>query len=382
MAVVLIEGFDCYPAYGWASEDLTAFGAGGNGSGQGSPRVGSGKCWQVSVGSGGVSLSAWRYRKVLPSTYSTIIAGFALRRIDSRTDTDVFNFSQTGGTAILSLRLDSNTAPYLFSNAGSVSKTLDVAGFQALSGWNFYEIKVVIAGGSSTVEMWINGVQQIASATLNCGSTNVGSVAVLSAGGGSTLSNQFDDIYCVDTTGPSPRNTFLGDCRVQTIYPTGAGNSTMWTPNTATNWQDVKEPFVPDDDTTYVASSTASAIDTYVAGDLDTAAGTIFGVQTNVYARKDDAATRIVAPVIRQGGTDYVGNDIGLATSYASGRQIYQQDPTGSDWTVANVNGDEFGIKVIAGPALARPADVTFATFAPQKRGVPKSRLAPPTVIN
>lgn len=377
MAVVLIEGFDNYPADGWSGEDLTSFGAGNpSGSGQVSPRVGNGKGWQVSIGSGGVSTSAYRYRKVLPSTYSTLIAGFALLRVNSRTDTDVISFSQTGGTSILSMRLDSNTAPYLFSNAGGgVTKTLDVAGFQALGGWNYYEIKVVIAGGSSTVEMWINGVRQIAPATLNCGSTNIGSFAIQSAGGGGSLSNQFDDIYCADTTGPAPRNTFLGDCRVQTIYPTAAGNSTTWTPNTATNWQDVKEPFVPDNDTTYVSSSTPGAVDTYTTGDLDALTGTIFGVQVNVYARKDDAGTRIVAPVIRQGGTDYVGSNIGLTTTYASSRQIYQQDPTGADWTIANVNADEFGVKMVA-PFIARPINIALApALATRARRKTKSFL-------
>jgi hypothetical protein len=129
--------------------------------------------------------------------------------------------------------------------------------------------------------------------------------------------------------------------------PNGAGAHSAWTPNGATpNYACVDET-TADGDTTYVSDSTPGDIDTYAFADVD-ASATVYGVQTNLYARKDDAGTRQIAPVVRQSGTDYVGTTVTLGSSYSFYSQIYNQDPTAADWTAAHVNADEFGVKEIA----------------------------------
>ncbi len=67
-----------------------------------------------------------------------------------------------------------------------------------------------------------------------------------------------------------------------------------------------------------------------------------------MYARKDDAAVRQIAPVIRQAGSDNVGATVTLSSTYQFFQQIYNQDPTAADWTPTTFNADEFGIKEIA----------------------------------
>ena len=88
--------------------------------------------------------------------------------------------------------------------------------------------------------------------------------------------------------------------------------------------------------------------DLYTAGALATSAGTVYAVQTNLYARKDDAGTRQVCKTIRQGGTNYDGSAKTLGSSYQVYSELDNLDPTGADWTIANVNGDQYGIKVVA----------------------------------
>jgi hypothetical protein len=156
-----------------------------------------------------------------------------------------------------------------------------------------------------------------------------------------------DDTYLLDTTGSAPQNTFLGPSRIVTPVPTGAGSHTQWTPTgAASNFQCVNEA-PPDGDTTYVADSTPGDLDSYVFGQADGGA-TIFAVQTNLYARKDDANTRQIATLVRQGGVDFVGTTFTEAASYSDFTQIYNQDPTGTNWTPAVFNADEFGVKEIA----------------------------------
>src|SRR5262249_39117493 len=120
-----------------------------------------------------------------------------------------------------------------------------------------------------------------------------------------------------------------------------------WTPNGAANNWDCVDDTATDDDSTYISDSTVGHIDTYATADVD-AGATVYGVQVNLYARKDDAATRQIAPVIRQAGTNYVGNTATLGSTYSFYSQLYDQDPTAAAWTAATFNGDEFGVKEIA----------------------------------
>jgi hypothetical protein len=157
-------------------------------------------------------------------------------------------------------------------------------------------------------------------------------------------------MYVVDTSG-TDQTTFCGDVHVETTLPTSDGANTDFTPDTGTTHYtqvDDSTSTFPDGDSTYVASSDVNDKDTYGFADLAILTGTVYAIQTNIYARKDDAATREIAPVIRQGGSDYDGTTVALSTSYAFKSQIYENDPSDSaNWTVGKVNSAEFGVKVV-----------------------------------
>lgn len=327
MAVILIDGFDHLVA-----ADFTLKGWSGGFASMQAGRF---------DGQAGRSTSATGNTKLLPSTYSTIIAGMALR-FSSVSSTSTFFSFRAGATLTCQLQLNAS-GQILVKNSGG---TTIATGTTVLSAnvWYYIEVKLFVNGASGTVEVHLNGATEIASTTGNFGSSNIDTVARSGNGGATT---DWDDMYVVDTSGAAPRNTFLGDVRVETIYATADGNHSQWTPNSGTTHYDRVNEAQADGDTTYVSDSTVGHLDTYAFGDIDTGA-TVYGLQTNLYARKDDAATRQIAPVIRQSGTDNVGTTATLSSSYVVYSQLYNQDPTSADWTPTTVNADEYGVKEIA----------------------------------
>jgi hypothetical protein len=288
--------------------------------------------------------------KVLPSTYTTLVGGCAM------------NFLSTIGTTPTTtncpLTLRTAAAAFVIGVSLNASSRLQVSNSSStviatgttvlnVNTWYYIELKVVVNGASGTCEVHLDGNTEIASTVGNFGSTAIGQLFLTEESPGSGTAISMDDTYLLDTTGSAPQNTFLGPSRIVTPVPTGAGSHTQWTPTgAASNFQCVNEA-PPDGDTTYVADSTPGDLDSYVFGQADGGA-TIFAVQTNLYARKDDANTRQIATLVRQGGVDFVGTTFTEAASYSDFTQIYNQDPTGTNWTPAVFNADEFGVKEIA----------------------------------
>lgn len=225
----------------------------------------------------------------------------------------------------------------------------------AVNTWYFIEARFTFNGASSIVEVRLNGVSgEIASTTVTLGSTACGAIRFLDERGGpstffwgASVNIDHDDFYVLDTSG-SDNVSFLGDVHVETVYPSADGANDQWTPDTGSNSADRVDENEPDNDTTYIADATVGHKTTFDMGTLAVLSGSVFGVQTNLYARKDDAATRQIAPVVRQGGSDFDGSTVTLGVSYADFSQIYENDPSdAADWTVGKVNSAEFGVKVV-----------------------------------
>jgi hypothetical protein len=229
--------------------------------------------------------------------------------------------------------------------------TLLASGTRVLtSGITYYvEFKFTIANaGSATVKIdtvteisFSGDTQQQAGATADR----------LYFWGGDNQNQSFgtmDDLYVCDQGG-AQNNDFLGDITVQVLLPDGAGGHTQWTPNASTNFSRVNNA-TPDDDTTYISDGTAGDRDTYTYGNLRPTTGTVLAIQPVPYARKDDAGVRTIAPVIRIGGVDYDQASLpNLSTTYQFLEEIVELSPaTGVAFTVAEVNGAEFGVKMVA----------------------------------
>jgi hypothetical protein len=101
---------------------------------------------------------------------------------------------------------------------------------------------------------------------------------------------------------------------------------------------------VANDDLDYIYSATATDRETFTFPAVGIV-GTVKAVAINHVSRKDDTGTRLVAPSIRAGSTNYDGTGVALSTSYAAYQAIYEEDPSTTDpWDVADIDTAEFGV--------------------------------------
>lgn len=222
----------------------------------------------------------------------------------------------------------------------------------SVDAYYFIEFKVTI-GNSGSASIRVNGDTKLSVSsvdTQNTSNSTANQVRVGFGALGAGVGIRFEDFYACDSDG-STNNDFLGDRRVDAYYPTGNGNSSQLTGsdgNSTDNYLLVDEND-PDDDSTYVESSTSGQKDTYAFQNMSHTPASINGLQINLMAKKDDAGARSIASVIRSGGSDTDGTTQALSTSYVDYLQISETDPnTAAAWTQSGFDGAEFGVKVAA----------------------------------
>jgi hypothetical protein len=159
-----------------------------------------------------------------------------------------------------------------------------------------------------------------------------------------------DDIRYNDTaTGPGgfAADGFLGDARVATSFVTG-NNAVQWSPLSGSNNQMVDEVAM-DSDTTYNYSSNAGDEDTFAFQPITNTIGIIYGVQLTFAARKDDAGSRVVKPVLICGGTTDYGADHSLPDTYAYFSDVWILNPdTAANWTRTEFNALAGGYNLVS----------------------------------
>jgi hypothetical protein len=258
-------------------------------------------------------------------------------------------------TAIAHLTLSvSNTGVltvYRGTSGGTSLGASSAGAFDYLAGFAFIEMKWTIDNSAGAVEVRVNGVAVIgpltSQDTQNAGTASWNSVKF--GAGNNAGSNDYDDFYALDGSGGGTLATFLGDVRVDTVYPTGNGNTSGSTPSTGTNrGTTVDEPSTTN--TTYYNTLTAvNYKDTLTLTDAPNVGATPLGVQVNVYALKTDAGIGTLAPVLRHSGTDYDGTAKALNTSYGFNVcQAYGLNPAGGAWTESDFNALEVGYKRVS----------------------------------
>ena len=277
--------------------------------------------------------------KVLPSTYSTIIAGAALK-LDSFTKGRLITLETSGGTVVAELGISAAGKLTLTDGAANLIATgTTIVPYET---WFYVEIKIIVGtSGHGTVQL--NGGAEIASTLGNFGSTNVGRIAFWNTNLGALLTD-VDDVVVMDTSGSGPQNDFLGDIRVKTLYPVADASHTDWTPKTGTDHYTMVNEHLIDGDGSFVYDANPGDKDSYK---MDTFIGTIYGAQLNIGARKGDASLRQISPLIRQASTDHEGSTFTLSSDYVFYSWLLDNDPTGSAWTAATINADEFGQELI-----------------------------------
>lgn len=156
-----------------------------------------------------------------------------------------------------------------------------------------------------------------------------------------------DDLV-ISTMDDTATPTFLGDLKVETLYPDGNGNYSDFDGsdgNSTDNYQLVDE--AQNNDADYVTSDVVSDRDSYTLSNPTVVPASIKAVQITTSIRKDDAGSRVGRVFSRISGTNYESSDIALSTSFEFKSHIMETNPnTTSAWTASDLNSLEVGVKV------------------------------------
>lgn len=214
--------------------------------------------------------------------------------------------------------------------------------------WNYIEIKATIADSGGVFEVRVNEQVWATYTGDTKYSSTLAHARTIRFCTASWVYTGIHDLYICDGTG-SVNNAYLGDVRVDTVRPVGAGALTQFSPQGGSvNWENVDDA-TSDGDTTYNVSDMTGQIDTFDCANLPAIGSVIGGVQVNLMTRKDDAGSRTLRAIARAASTNYEGADIVLTTDYRVCRQVWDQNPaTAAAWTEAAINAAEFGYKVQA----------------------------------
>lgn len=264
-------------------------------------------------------------------------------------DAQVFRLLD-GGTLQTDVRLRSTGKLYITRNGTQLGS--DGATTLLVNTFYYLEFKCTINDTTGVAVLKVNGVTELNLSSQDTKNTANATADAIALGGSIGSSNfgtiYIDDVYVCDATGSAPTNDFLGDVRIETILPSGNGNSSQMDGsdgNSIDNYLLVDEA-APNSDTDYVESDVVGDKDTYVYGNVTPASGTVYGVQILPFAKKSDAGTRTFKSVARLSGTEADGPDTALTTSYQYHSDIRETKPGGGAWSISDVNSAEFGEKV------------------------------------
>lgn len=224
--------------------------------------------------------------------------------------------------------------------------SLQATGTHSLTNGQWYFLEMIITFNNTTgaFHLKINNVDDIVATGLNTVTTANNTANRFQLTGQSLM---WDDFRIFDTTGAN-NNTFIGDCKIETLFANGAGASTQWTPLANANWQEVSEVAV-DDDTSYNFATTPGLQDAYTFNSLVHVTSSIHAVGSNLVQRKDNPGTKTTANLAHIGGTDFVGSPITVLDTYYTNEQLYELNPnTTISWTAADVNASQFGIRLVS----------------------------------
>jgi len=291
-------------------------------------------------------------QKTFPTTSSWVI-GFAFTCAALPTNAQGLAVLLDAGTVQCDLRLNidgtlSVTRSGTAVTGGTSSNAI------AINTWYYIEWKVTIADSISanSCKVRVNGVDWLTVATSqDLKSTANASASQLRLGmstAGAPSSTDFDDLYVCNQSG-STNNDFLGDCRIDTLYPNGDGNYSDFTPSTGSTHYTLVDEVTPNT-SDYNDGGTVGHRDSYAFGNLAAITSqTVYAVQVNAAILKDDAGSKSAATFARSVATNTDGAGTALGTSQTYVSQVFEQDPNAAAaWTESTVNAAEFGVIVTA----------------------------------
>jgi hypothetical protein len=338
MALLFIEGFDTYNN----PSDLNVNGWTGGGYGN-SPEPGrfNGQSWYSTY-----DFTPGPIGKTLGSNLTTIIAGVAFK-------TNYNNNAQIirlNDSATVQIYLSQNYTDHCISvyNGSGTLLGSTPPNSAPWNTWNYVEVKTTISSTVGTVQINLNGVLLLSLTginTQNSANSYVNNISLPFV----SAPTYWDDLYvCDTTTGPGtyPNNNFLGDVRVDTLFPTGAGDVTNFATTGSSNWATVGTAN-PDSTTIYNYNSTIGAQDLFTVPTLGTGYN-VYGTAVMTFAFKDNAELKQIASEIKSNATTHTLSTYTLSASGTYDYNLMPINPVSSaSWTTTDINTLQIGYKII-----------------------------------
>lgn len=339
MALLFMEGFDDVSTVAELQE-LPYVVANGAGINLTTGRSGSGNAVQLANAVEDLHFTLYA------TSGTTYYMGFAMYvNADHGSSASAFMYTaSTAGTQEITLRQNTNGTISVLRGASTVLGTGTET--TTVDAWTHIVLKIFINNSTGTVELWVNGTKDLDLTSQDTLAGATANIDRVSFQGGSSYLIDIDDIYVGDTTGTDMTDQ-QGDCTVEMLLPSGAGNSAQFTASPAVaNYLNCDEAD-PDDDTTYNHSATATHKDTYAMGNLTGNVDTVHAVKVRCRVRKEDAGNRLVNTVLRNSATEADSGQLGVSLAYRYIEDTQENDPNGGgNWTESTVNTIEAGLEI------------------------------------
>jgi hypothetical protein len=327
MALIFMDGFD-------AGDMSAKWNINASTTSSTSTRFGTGRA--MGIGTGGT-----RYATKYFTPTSELFVGFAGTGLWVGFNNIPFMYLYSDGGLTQQIILATNSNGSISIRRGGTTLATSSGGALTAS-WDYIEVHAIVDATAGLVDVHVNGSSVVSfSGNTKNGGTSNNIDGIMFNNNGSLGSGAIDDLYLLDATGPAPYNTFLGDVRIYTMVPDGAGSSTQMTPSSGANYTTVDE--LPYSATDYVSASIGQQ-DLYTASNIPSNPGSIYGVQANIVAKKTDAGTISGNTVIKSGATVTKGTARALNSSDTVFSDIHQTNPdTGTAWSESALNAIEIG---------------------------------------
>lgn len=279
------------------------------------------------------------------ATWSSLFAGLAYFSAGSYTSNNQVGLSITSDGL-------THVARGGVSNDG-ISGTLLASSTDPLgtTTWAHVQFRVFIHDTAGEIELRINGVPQFSLTgldTRNSSTLDHVSRFTLRVGGSTGSGGNLDDVYVrTSDLATAEPDGFLGDLYFRPYAATADGTYVEMTPSTGTSHFALVDEATPNN-TDYVSGSTALQKDSFTFA-ASAEAASIKTVQLCAYAYKLDSGFRGVDLFAKSGATEDFAASQTLSISEKYKRKNWDVNPaTGVEWTQAQRNAAEFGVRVSA----------------------------------
>lgn len=276
-------------------------------------------------------------RRVLGGAKTTVglAAVIWLSELPSTNDTlRIFGFNDTTNTAQITVMLQSTGIIDVQSgSSGGATLATSTTPVVTAEAYTHVEAFITFDGTAGAVEVRVNGVTVLSATAINTAPTALDecSQIVITPKKGIGIPAEYfvDDVFCYDDTG-SHNNTFLGDRKVLTLFPSADTAQADWSWNAGPSAVQAIDEADPDDDTTYIFANPGGSPAPVSEFDIDNLPAGVSAVSAVVLVnrmRKTDAGTANVQPSIVSASSETAGADRVLTEAYTYYHEVIEVDP-------------------------------------------------------